>query len=386
VVGDPLGSTSLVAAEDGTPLSRSRYTPFGDGRHVRVAETQVWNGSAWEPYAPDPTEPIPETDHLYQGDYLERELGIYFTADARRGASARYYDPWLGKWRFLAALEVARQPDPIGGPPLIPQAADRYQYAGNSPTGVGPGSSSAYWAFVGDVALELGQEGIAKLLSRALPRRVVRETIATGVGRLYISARRVSQLDQAGIYRYFELDWDRTWRMGEPAFVSRGLVKRFGDGYIDSASGRYFSLRGSGAYEDLFNEKYVVREAVEDTIGGWIASEIGIPFALDAGFQLLQDLGNPYLTAEQKAWRAGWAGGVGAVSNLTGWGAGLLAGKAVMGLGLAAGPAGWVVIGVGVVVGIGVELAIHHWITPMVYESAGWNEETRLLPLEGGLP
>jgi RHS repeat-associated protein len=86
-----------------------------------VAETQVRNGSAWQP-AEVPTDPIEQTDYLYQGDYLERELGIYFTADGR------YYDPWLGKYL---------QPDPLGGPPLIPQAADRYQVAGNSPTGVG---------------------------------------------------------------------------------------------------------------------------------------------------------------------------------------------------------------------------------------------------------
>jgi RHS repeat-associated protein len=135
IASDHLGSTSLVVAEDGTPLTRSRYDPFGS-----VVETQVCPGgtpgscSDWVPL--DPAQAITQTNYLYLGDHLERELNIYFTADGR------YYDPWLGKYL---------QPDGIGGPPLIPQAADRYQYAGNSPTGVGYAGDgrSGFWAGLG---------------------------------------------------------------------------------------------------------------------------------------------------------------------------------------------------------------------------------------------
>ncbi len=76
------------------------------------------------------TTPITQTAHLYLGDLLERNLNLYYSADGR------FYDPWLGKYL---------QPDVIGGPPLVPQAADRYQYAGNSPTGVGAASSVSSW-------------------------------------------------------------------------------------------------------------------------------------------------------------------------------------------------------------------------------------------------
>ena len=40
----------------------------------------------------DPVQPIAETDYLYRGDWLERNLNLYFTGDGR------YYDPWLGKY------------------------------------------------------------------------------------------------------------------------------------------------------------------------------------------------------------------------------------------------------------------------------------------------
>jgi RHS repeat-associated protein len=128
---------SLEGPSNNVARRAARAADVGDAarRVDDVAETQVWNGSAWQP-AEVPTDPIEQTDYLYQGDYLERELGIYFTADGR------YYDPWLGKYL---------QPDPLGGPPLIPQAADRYQVAGNSPTGVGRAADcgSDFWTGLG---------------------------------------------------------------------------------------------------------------------------------------------------------------------------------------------------------------------------------------------
>ncbi|MEA3396497.1 MAG: RHS repeat-associated core domain-containing protein, partial [Chloroflexota bacterium] len=143
----PSGSTVLVADAEGNPVARSRYDPFGG-----VVATQLWSGGGWGDSTP---QPLAQTDRLYLGDLLERNLNLYFTA------GGRYYDPWLGKHL---------QPDPTGGPPLLPQAADRYQYAGNSPTGVGQVMGNMSSPILSLVGGEATQETISALVGRALER------------------------------------------------------------------------------------------------------------------------------------------------------------------------------------------------------------------------
>jgi RHS repeat-associated protein len=299
VVIDPLASTALVADADGNPLSRSRYTPFGDGRHVRVAETQVWNGSAWEPYAPDPTEPIPETDYLYQGDYLERELGLYFTGDGR------YYDPWLGKYL---------QPDPMGGPPLLPQAADRYQYAGNSPTGVGwigtarDGggidllSPSAWASVAADVGLEVAghhlllKPGVLTLRGFApeLFGAIAFQNFPGRYALLRNAPRRL--VGNLGVY-------DVTVR---------------GD-IIDDLGGGMFGFRRAGTMLDASGLKVARYERgllLGESKLASAAVSMGLTFVIDVGFEGFGALtgtgrwGNPYWTTDQKTWHTDFPGGI----------------------------------------------------------------------------
>ena len=334
---------------DGTPLSRSRYTPFGDGRHVRVAETQVWNGTAWDTLTA--TLPITQTNYLYQGDYLERELGIYFTGDGR------YYDPWLGKYL---------QPDPIGGPPLVPQAADRYQYAGNSPTGVGAGSSSAYWAFVGDVAVELGQQAASEAIKKALPSIATKRVVKWGGTHLWVrlqaSRRMIRRLAPS--------------LLDDLPVISRGKSSLTLAGRMKVSDFPLLSLDEMTQLNLTWRVKREVAEEVFESgtarIGNWLikglVGEVVIPFGLDAGFQYLQDWGNPYLTPEQKANRALLAGGIGFGAAGLGW---LIA--------LAGGPPAWITA-------IVLEVTVGPIVFSWVCEEYGWNDEMRLRPLGEGEP
>jgi len=287
IASDHLASTSLVVAEDGTPLSRSRYTPFGE-----VAETQVWNGSAWQ-LAEVPTDPIEQTDYLYQGDYLERQLGIYFTADGR------YYDPWLGKYL---------QPDPIGGPPLIPQAADRYQYAGNSPTGVGwigtarngggidVLSPSAWASVVADVGL--------KVAGRHLLLRPGVLTLRGFAPELFGA---IAFQNFPGRYALLRNAPRRlVGNLGVYDITVRGDI-------IDDLGGGMFGFRRAGTMLDASGLKVARYERgllLIESRWANAAVSMGLTFLIDVGFEGFGALtgtgrwGNPYWTPWQKGGQA----------------------------------------------------------------------------------
>ena len=97
LVGDHLGSTSLVTDSAGAVVSEVRYSAFGEMRYL--------NGET-------------VTDLLYTGQKLEEELGLYYYV-------ARWYDPYLN--RFLS-------PDSIIPDPGSSTAYDRYAYVQNNPT------------------------------------------------------------------------------------------------------------------------------------------------------------------------------------------------------------------------------------------------------------
>jgi hypothetical protein len=360
-----LGSTSLVVAEDGTPLTRSRYDPFGDGRHVRVAETQIWQDDSW--VSLDPTQAITQTD------YLERELNIYFTADGR------YYDPWLGKYL---------QPDAIGGPPLIPQAADRYQVAGNSPTGVGSSGDGInnpdlWWA---DIAVDGGAFVTGKVYDRLV--RMAFSSYGQRIGRLQVLANQtlVNRLQtHKGVLRQTNLPQHSS---GRRYFKTR--VRALGnDRYQDIVTGRtinrtdlQFELNqyrsGTGRWwpgEVEFNINRF-RDLVFTERQPWLSGVPGAKsfsaadlvegsvfgFVFDFGWQYVQDVGNPYLTPEQRFLRSGVAGVTGLVVGIG------------VTLAVGTGPAGFVVC---LFAGWLVETPINE----AIWKAAGWEPQMRLRPL-----
>jgi RHS repeat-associated protein len=94
VLGDQLGSTSVVVNAGGSVVGEARYYPFG--------KTRYSTGTLF-------------TDRLYTGQQEITGLGLY-------NYKARFYDPLLGK--FIS-------PDSIT--PGGPQGLNRYAYVNNNP-------------------------------------------------------------------------------------------------------------------------------------------------------------------------------------------------------------------------------------------------------------
>jgi len=96
LLGDHLGSTSMVTDASGVMVNEVRYSAFG--------ETRYQNGTL-------------TTDYLYTGQRQEMEIGLYYYV-------ARWYDPAIG--RFIQADSVV--PDPTSA-----LGFDRYAYVNNNP-------------------------------------------------------------------------------------------------------------------------------------------------------------------------------------------------------------------------------------------------------------
>jgi RHS repeat-associated protein len=96
LLGDHLGSTSMVADDDGDVVSEVRYSAFGEIRYDSGTMT---------------------TDYLYTGQREEAEVGLYYYV-------ARWYDPAIG--RFIQADSVVPNPGSAKG-------FDRYAYSWNNP-------------------------------------------------------------------------------------------------------------------------------------------------------------------------------------------------------------------------------------------------------------
>jgi len=96
LLGDHLGSTSLVTDPGGVILSAARYDPWGE---LRAA-----SGPS-------------QTSYGYTGQRTEKGLGLYFYG-------ARWYDPQLS--RFLSADSIIPQQQGV-------QAWDRFAYVSNNP-------------------------------------------------------------------------------------------------------------------------------------------------------------------------------------------------------------------------------------------------------------
>jgi len=96
LLGDHLGSTSMVTDASGVIVSELRYSAFG--------ETRYQNGTL-------------TTDYLYTGQRQETEIGLYYYV-------ARWYDPAIG--RFVQADSIVPDPSSALG-------FDRYAYTNNNP-------------------------------------------------------------------------------------------------------------------------------------------------------------------------------------------------------------------------------------------------------------
>ena len=100
LLGDHLGSTSMVVNASGVMVNETRYSTFGETRYQYIAPNETLR-----------------TDYLYTGQRQEAEIGLYYYV-------ARWYDPAIG--RFTQADIVV--PDPG-----VALGYDRYAYSWNNP-------------------------------------------------------------------------------------------------------------------------------------------------------------------------------------------------------------------------------------------------------------
>jgi RHS repeat-associated protein len=129
LLGDHLGSTSMVADAGGQVISELRYSAFGEIRYQNGTLT---------------------TDYLYTGQRQEAEIGLYYYV-------ARWYDPAIG--RFIQADSIVPNPASAKG-------FDRYSYSYNSPLNYLDPSGHRPILMDGDQFAETDQsQGITNVIS-----------------------------------------------------------------------------------------------------------------------------------------------------------------------------------------------------------------------------
>jgi RHS repeat-associated protein len=97
ILGDHLGSTSLVLDAGGNEIGHIIYDAYG-----QIVESTI---------------PLTLTDRLYTGQVFDASSGLYYY-------NARYYDPLVGQFT---------QPDSLVADPLDPRAWNRFSYVYGNP-------------------------------------------------------------------------------------------------------------------------------------------------------------------------------------------------------------------------------------------------------------
>ena len=316
------------------------------------------------------------------GGVIANSLPVTLTApfanlpDAATGlahvGNGRWYDPATGR---------PLQPNPVGGPPALPQALNRYAATPLGQPGVyeAAAQQSEILAWVQQqsikvpVGLAAGKYFFEPLWGDAL-RWGLRET---GWARVSIQAEKRLIPDS----------------LAHLTLVSRqtpGLRRRinglFQDGWQTALSDAYDVEMRAGRVElsalDMsladavsLNLKVLERESAGAFFwsGKAIAADLGMGIFLDVAFQIGNDWNNPYLTTSQFVGRTAVAGVGGGVSGL----AGLSTSAILIYAGVASGPAGWIGLGVG----LGIDWLWGSYVTPWVYEYFGLNPQRNLYPM-----
>jgi RHS repeat-associated protein len=117
VLGDHLGSTSLVVDESGAEQGHVIYDAYG-----QVVENTLSEGL---------------TDRLFTGQTWDDTIGLYFY-------NARYYDPLVGQFT---------QPDSLVADPLNPRAWNRFSYTYGNPVNYIDPTGNVPWLLLGGVFL-----------------------------------------------------------------------------------------------------------------------------------------------------------------------------------------------------------------------------------------
>jgi RHS repeat-associated protein len=127
LLGDHLGSTSVVANYDGTLYAGQGYKAWGEWRYSRGVS------------------PLPTT-FRYTGERESESFGLYFYG-------ARWYDGYLNRWV---------QPDSVIPDYYNPQDWDRYSYARNNPIKYTDPSGHSVDCGLGDPYCKAGKLDVTK--------------------------------------------------------------------------------------------------------------------------------------------------------------------------------------------------------------------------------
>jgi hypothetical protein len=305
------------------------------------------------------------------GDVPHPDTGLVYLG------AGRWYDPALGR---------PLQPDPIGGPPALPQALNRYAATPWGPPGVAEGAASD--GFLLRLALSTRNQipgtlaglAIDQITITSVERQIVKRAVPTAWGLVELVhppttgfAGLVTRLTQSEVGRSLTglpLVGNRiaAYYAGRNVrSVQRALLGEAVEGGF--AAGEGVAI-GHGSMRLLAREVTYVDEIVASQVVKKLGSRLTLGLTTGAsgifsfGFQYLSDYGNPYLTGGQRLRRATISGFVGTSAALTGGIVGFYLG----------GPVGF---GVGLVIGIVGDL----WLAPLIFEFRGDIPHRNVAPL-----
>ncbi len=250
-----------------------------------------------------------------QGATPDPDTGLVYLGDGR------WYDPALGR---------PLQPNPLGGPPALPQALNRYAPTPWGAPGVGEGAASSGFpwmphlvGFGKNLAVELA--GISPIIAGYR---------YTGLAVIEVTASRTA------LTRGFPAQFGRSFTDPVFAFAEKGRDFYSRRGFFTLTADNLEGLRGGADDTIALLEKalpgrrpWAARVAMKeinvistqpiygqlDDLSGLKSLKTGIGFGLDsligAGFQYAGDLRDPYLTGTGRVWRAGISGIGGAASG-----------------------------------------------------------------------
>jgi hypothetical protein len=334
------------------------------------------------------TLPVTLTQQLLSSQGLDSRLGLVYHGDGR------YYDP---------AIAHTLQPDPFGGVPQLPQTLNRYAVptAGSVVGQVSPGlhpllataakgaSKTAATAIVANPA----RGALIGLLTAPRPTGWVNLTVR-GLRGSFPSS--LSGLSLVETYEGMTLGEGMACLLGCGDMGLR--LRLFGSSVQDTIrrglglqpvwetrAGRVFLPdMDELAQVEVLAATTETRAALSATPALWLKHGLGMSWAvgLNVLVQYLGDVGDPFLTPEQRNWRlfsAGAGGGTGGYLFVLGAQA-LFTAKVGAVLGIEAGPAGVVV---GSAAGFIYGLVYFGFVQPqIVFPAFGLGSKRNLAPLQ----
>ncbi len=295
----------------------------------------------------------------------------------------RYYDPSLGR---------PLQPNPVGAPPSVPQALNRYAATSLGQPGVDASVLNTWNPFndpnigksVGAIGLGLTTQSsynalvgsaTQSLVNRNLINRQYKYRWQTNIKRVPLN----QTVDDITVGASVALAFAQE-RIGAPPNSLRARLFGWADDSITAAyarNSRLFTLRTIAGRK--LTGYQIGRFGLSARKAVWLrgfSHEAGIGILLNVGYQIWSDEGNPYLTRRQKNVRYGAASVVATLSAIGGYSAGSAVAGSI------AGPWGTVAgLVTGAVIGTSISIGLDVSIVPFVYEVGNLNPKRSLAPL-----